>query len=71
MLRELVKTYVPVRGVEVLPLFGRVRLTSCYSKKIGKIYDATVVLEGIVEHINFKLKFNLGISKADHETYKI
>lgn len=39
---------------------GRARLTGCYSDKTGKTYDATVILEDIGEHVNFKLDFNHG-----------
>ena len=42
---------------------GRVRLTSCYSEKTGKTYDATVVLEDTGERVNFKLEFYSGTKK--------
>ena len=37
---------------------GRVRVTGLYSEKIGKTYDATVVLEDDGQYANFKLEFD-------------
>ena len=37
---------------------GRARLTSCYSEKTGKTYDATVVLVDDGQYVNFKLEFD-------------
>ena len=37
---------------------GRARLTGCYSEKIGKTYDATVVLEDDGQYVGFKLEFD-------------
>ena len=37
---------------------GRARITSCYSEKTGKTYDATVVLEDDGQYANFKLEFD-------------
>ena len=45
-------------GISTMLKDGRVRVTGLYSEKIGKTYDATVVLEDDGQYANFKLEFD-------------
>ncbi|MCI9581965.1 MAG: DNA topoisomerase III, partial [Oscillospiraceae bacterium] len=39
---------------------GRARLTGCFSKKTGKTYDATVILEDNGAQTNYRMVFGHG-----------